>query len=247
MYERQKKLLKSYFYGGIKDFMKKDGIYIAGGAVTSVFSGTEINDIDIYCRDKTQAKELVEDMFDEYGMFASFMSPRAITFVSGTSRYQVILCGYYDSPEAIFKDFDFSINMGAYDLEGDNFVLDDNFLTDLSAKTVTFNPGTKYPLTTLLRVKKYTEKGYNFPKGALLNLGCRLTELSINNWEEYEEQVGGMYGMSLDKEKVKELPFNLQSALDMGDTIFKDNLGNVTRKGIKEFFDIELDEDNSLF
>lgn len=64
MYERQKSKLKELFHadadfgkGEILQELKKYKCWIAGGAILSIFTGEEVNDVDVFFRSK-------EDVFN---------------------------------------------------------------------------------------------------------------------------------------------------------------------------------------
>ena len=64
MYERQKAKLKELFHadadfgkGEILQDLKKYKCWIAGGAILSIFTGEEVNDVDVFFRSK-------EDVFN---------------------------------------------------------------------------------------------------------------------------------------------------------------------------------------
>ena len=124
-YEKEKAKLKRLIPNTYK-ILKNYNCYIAGGAITSLFTGKDINDIDIYFKDKAELfRALYENFSSEYIIY---VSKKAITFkVSNQETIQFIYMNYYDKAEDIFDDFDFTICMGAFDIQKDIFILHEDF------------------------------------------------------------------------------------------------------------------------
>lgn len=196
-YVKEKKKIEGIF-GDLLPLFEETNAILAGGAITSLFTNKEINDLDIY--------------FPNSQMFTKFMAgvlscvfPH-LTLVNYTNKsilftdhhnvkMQVIIYKFFPEVKDIFDDFDFSVNMGAYDFKLGKFILHENFLKHNAQRYIDINVGTAYPLISVLRVDKYREKGYKVSKPQLLRLLLRLTELEINSWDEVIDHLGGMYGV----------------------------------------------------
>jgi len=243
-YTKELSTIKSALSHELYKVLKVAGAYIAGGALTSVFSNKEINDIDVYFpsaqafSDAVKAvygkDETPEDMFDwlsTYQATAVHVSKRALLLTVGGQKVQFIAHKFYEKPEDIFKTFDFTINMAVWDLKNDNLLLHDDFLKHLSQRYIQINANTSYPLVSVLRVNKYKDKGFNCSKSQLLKLLLAVNKLKIESWEDLFDQLGGMYGTAPEDIFDKTKPFNLESAIDTLDavefkeTIFKNNPG----------------------
>lgn len=232
-FEKQKAILKTH----IPETLKDEDFFIAGGALTSVFTKSEINDIDIYVKSKTKAEDVIHKLTENWDRyFIKHVTHKAVTLVRGESRVQVIIYNFFQTPQEIFNDFDFSVNMAAYDNLQDNIIVSDNFLTSLASKEIEFNKGTKYPIASLNRTKKYIERGYNIPTKSLLQIGMSVSKLNINSWEELESQLGGIYGELQLDQKTREEPFNLDYAIDNIDKLFiiKVNMDEMLTREIYE-------------
>ena len=67
MYEFEKIKLKKYLGDTVYQMLKKYDCIIAGGSILSIFNNTEINDIDIYFRNKEDlASFLYNEMSDKW-------------------------------------------------------------------------------------------------------------------------------------------------------------------------------------
>jgi hypothetical protein len=130
-----------------------------------------------------------------------------------TRLINLILINTYKTPEEIFNDFDFTCVMGAYDIKSEKFTFDEDFLIDNSMKQLRYNPNTKFPLMSCLRVKKYEIKGYKISKNEMTKILLSVCKLQINSYEDLAKQIGGLYGFN-----VEEL-FDTEVEFDMGNVI----------------------------
>ncbi|MCW0235256.1 MAG: hypothetical protein OJJ21_16770 [Ferrovibrio sp.] len=210
-----------------------DHAYVAGGAVTSVFTGAKINDVDLYFKSR-QAFELGVYQAYEDGLWCVAASKRAVTFADQSNNIaQLMHFDFFSTAEDIFAAFDFTVVMGALDL-GDvpqpayrgpliispdsthpdsGFVLHDDFLKHNSQRFLRFNPGTRYPLASACRVLKYQQRGYTIGKGDMMKIALAVRGVKIETWDDLKDQIGGAYG---DKVVLgtEGTPFNLAAAID---------------------------------
>lgn len=170
-----------------------DGAYIAGGALTSVFTRQPINDYDIYFKSEQSFRDAVENAYGD-GLWCVDVSKRAATFAEGNSVYQFMHFGFFPTASEIFDAFDFTACMAAYDFDAKELVLHDDFLTHCSQRFLRFNPGTRYPLASAVRVLKYQDRGYSIGKGDITRIALACRKVEINSWEDLKDQIGGAYG-----------------------------------------------------
>lgn len=191
------------------------GAFIAGGAITSVFTGKPINDVDFYFKSKDDFIEAVGLAYNE-SLWCVAASDRAVTFVNGDSIVQLMHFDFFPTAEAIFDAFDFTVCMAAYDLDKEEFVFHENFMKHAAQRHLSFHSGTRYPYGSLLRVLKYQQRDYRIGKGDLLRIGLSLQKVQINSWDDLAAAIGGQYG---DRAKIEtDQPYSLEAAIDM----FKD-------------------------
>ena len=169
------------------------GSIVAGGALTSVFTGQPINDVDLYFKSRDAFDEAVHEAYDN-GMWCVECSDRAVTFVSGSSIVQMMHFDWFADAAAVFDCFDFTACMGAYDCDAKEFVFHDEFLKHASQRFLRFHSGTRFPFASLLRVLKYQQRGYTIGKGDLLRIALCCHKTPINSWQELASQIGGQYG-----------------------------------------------------
>lgn len=169
------------------------GAFIAGGCLTSAFTGKDINDVDIYFKTKKDFIEAVGNAYDER-FWCVAASDRAITFADGQNIIQLMHFDFFENAEAIFDAFDFTIVMAAYDIDAKDFVFHDDFLKHAAQRFLRFHSGTRYPYGSLMRVLKYQQRGYTIGKGDLLRIGLSLNKVELNSWEDLAKAIGGQYG-----------------------------------------------------
>jgi hypothetical protein len=170
------------------------GAFAAGGAVTSVFTGKDINDVDVYFKSR-EAFEYQVAMAYENGWWCVSATKRAVTFSDqGGAPIQFMHFDFFPTAQAIFDAFDFTVVMGAYDFDTKEFVFHDDFLKHNSQRFLRFHPGTRYPLASATRVLKYQDRGYTIGKGDILKIALASRKVKIDTWEELKDQIGGAYG-----------------------------------------------------
>lgn len=207
--------------GDLYAALKEEKAFLAGGAITSLFSKREINDWDIYFRSKYSCARLVLDAA-VYHVNLDITSLRLVAKTqksvlcanSNGDNIQLITCKYYQDVTDIFKSFDFTVCMGAYDFEKECFFLEENFLLHNSQRYLKFNPDTLYPIISALRVKKYCDKGYYISKMEMMRILAKITTLKIASWEEAEDQLGGMYGETIQGIVDNEEEFSIDKLLE---------------------------------
>lgn len=214
-----------------------DGAFVAGGAVTSVFTGAKINDVDLYFKSRRAFERAVYDAYEE-GLWCVAASKRAVTFADQSNNIaQLMYFDFFPTAADIFKAFDFTVCMGAVDLDArsemktqwspagnsyiapvydhpdSGFVFHPDFLKHNSQRFLKFNAGTRYPLASSTRVLKYQQRGYTIGKGDMMKIALAVRGVKIDTWEDLKDQIGGAYG---DKVVLgnEDKPFSIEAAID---------------------------------
>jgi len=187
--------------------------YMAGGAITSVFTNATINDADIYFKTETAFHEAIADAYDE-GLWCVDVSKRSVTFSDrGAAVRQYMHFDFFPTADDIFKAFDFTVCMGALDYDADELVLHPDFLKHNSQRFLRFNPGTNFPLASATRVLKYQSRGYTIGKGDILKIALACRGVKIDSWEDLKDQIGGAYGYKVELAGEGQ-EFSLSAAID---------------------------------
>ncbi len=189
------------------NLLKKANCFIAGGAITSLFSGKDINDIDVYFRDFNSLNFVLQNLFkvedsDELDMLnvSSFSliytnyTKKSILFTKDGLNVQLIYFKFFNTPQEIFDTFDFTINMGVFDCSTETFTFHENFLKDIAQRRLVVNPNTSFPIISLLRIDKYKQRGYRISRKDFINLCLSVNRLELDTWEKAADAIGGMYG-----------------------------------------------------
>lgn len=188
------------------------GSMIAGGALTSVFTGQPINDVDYYFKSKEAFREGVELAYDE-SLWCVASSDRAVTFARDNSIIQMMLFDFFPDAHSVFDAFDFTACMGAYDLDTKEYVFHDDFLKHASQRFLRFHAGTRFPFGSLLRVLKYQTRGYTIGKGDLLRIALKCHEVPLETWDHLATAIGGQYGEKVSLNQTGE--FSIDAAITM--------------------------------
>lgn len=207
------KKLKEYLGEELYQILKKRECFIAGGFIRNLFTNSEVNDVDIYFRNKKNLEELLLDEFN--GNYILSATKKAITLKYDNKLLQLIHIDYFEAAEKIFNSFDFTCCMGAYDFKNEEFILHKDFLKHNAQRILKFNNNTLFPIVSALRINKYVEKGYNISRKTFIEIMLSINDLQINTFEEFKNQLGGMYGENIDdvfSEELKE-NFSINKAL----------------------------------
>lgn len=195
--------------------------FIAGGAVLSKTIGQPINDIDIYPKSKDKVEEILHYLIDELNYEVVSMSSRAITIKSNiidSEGYrmlcQVMIFDEFPTPQHIYDKFDFTVCMAAYDCDTKKYDYHPCFYEDVGSRRINFNTDTEFPYASLVRVGKYTKKGFSLSKGEFVKIGMSVARKGLpESWDELAEAIGGVYGIAL--KLGDNLPYTFDNAIEV--------------------------------
>lgn len=205
MFKYEKNKLKTYLGEKLYNQLKYSKAIVAGGTITSIFCNREINDIDVYFKNKEDCASFLIEIADSKWILAK--TEKAFLFKHDKIDVQAIFFKYFENVKDIFNAFDFTVCMGAFDFETEEFILHDDFLKHNAQRILKFNHGTAFPIISALRVQKYVDKGYYISRTEFIKIMLIICNLKISTFEELKEQIGGMYGENYDeilKEEFKE-------------------------------------------
>lgn len=211
------KKIKSELPSLLEDLSEDYNLVIAGGAVVSTFTNTPINDYDVYLINDGE-DNYIDTLFDivktlsETSSFVSCSDKSLLVNHSG-SLINFVFFTEFKTIQDVFDKFDYTCVMGAYSIRESKFYVIDDFLIDNVSKFLKFNPNTGFPIMSLLRVKKYTDKGYTISRNEMLKISLRISQLNITSFESLKVHIGGMYGLDIKK------IFDITKAFDMNEVI----------------------------
>lgn len=196
--------------------------FIAGGSILSTATKATINDYDIYPKNKKGFEDSVTILMESNCSLIN-VSNRALTFKSNDilnndgkrMLFQVMIFDFFPTANYIFENFDFTVCMATFDCDTKEYTFHPDFYSDIASKTIRFNPKTKYPLNSLIRVNKYQAKGYYISRFENAKIALSIANVGLpKSWEELENQLGGAYGKTI-KLHTKDIEFNLENALSV--------------------------------
>lgn len=116
----------------------------------------------------------------------SFLSQNAISL---TDDLQIVL-RFNGTAEQIHKTFDF-IHATNYFTFADGLVTNIEALQCILTKNLKYQ-GSLYPLTSIIRMKKFLLRGWSINAGEILKIMFQISELDLKNVEVLEEQLIGV-------------------------------------------------------
>lgn len=187
----------------VLDLLEESDCIIAGGALTSILTGSEVNDIDVYFKTRDSFTNLIKDVInsetvDYFQLIFLSYTAKAVTFKQRSNGLviQFIYTDFYPSAQDIFNDFDFTINMFAYDLQRGVIEQHKDALIHLAQRNIVVNTNTRFPLASVLRLEKYKSRGFSISKQEHIKLLLALSKINFTSYEQVFSHIGGLYGES---------------------------------------------------
>lgn len=138
--------------------------------------------------------EPFEDVFDKLSepsgpqkYFPLFISSNAITL---TNKIQLVIRFTGDADE-IHSNFDFVHCMNYFDSGTGEVILRPEALEALLAKELIYK-GSKYPLCSIIRTRKYIKRGFSVNAGQYLKMCFQLSQLDLTDLEVLRDQCVGV-------------------------------------------------------
>lgn len=133
----------------------------------------------------------------------TFMSGNAITL----SCHVQLVIRFFGEPEEIHKNYDF-IHCTSYWCSWNNeLVLPGAALEAILTKELRY-VGSKYPLCSIIRIRKFTARGWSINAGQILKMCMQLNELDLNDIQILEDQLTGVdaayFGQVIDRIRAKQ-------------------------------------------
>lgn len=115
-----------------------------------------------------------------------YISPNAISL---SNQIQIVVRFTGDS-EKIHGTFDF-IHATNYFTFSEGLVTNKDALESIITKQLRYQ-GSQYPLTSIIRMKKFIKRGWNINAGEILKIMFQISELDLKNANTLEEQLIGV-------------------------------------------------------
>jgi hypothetical protein len=182
----------------VADLVRLNAI-VAGGCITSMLLGEEVNDYDVYFTESSTA-ETVRDYYIKLqnlntkagtafgGYNPVFVSSNAITL---SDKIQVIT-KYTGTPELLQKNFDFSHTKCWYDWVNDHLELYNKALTSITSRSLIYE-GSEYPLASLFRMRKFMRRGWRVSAGQMFKIAFEINQIGdFTDFKVLQEQLIGV-------------------------------------------------------
>ncbi len=183
----------------IMEVAVKHGGFVAGGAVRSVFASEKISDFDIFFPDKSAFGACCNDLAKECDCDGHFKynftkTDSAWSYFTDRKQHFQLICAAFGNIEEILNSFDFTICMGAWipQTRIGEFVFGEHFMKHIAQRRLCFNVNAEYPIASLWRLMKYTERGYKLPAIEAIKLALKIHDIKINTHEDLKRQLMGI-------------------------------------------------------
>lgn len=129
--------------------------------------------------------EATEDSKEKY-------RPRFITSNAITLSHKIqLVIRFYGEIEEIHKNYDFAHCTCAWSAWNNELFLPQKALECIINKEL-YYIGSKYPLCSIIRTRKYLERGYHINAGQYVKMCMQLNELDLTNVKVLEDQLTGV-------------------------------------------------------
>ncbi len=204
----------------LKIIFPSDGVV---GDPKEVRADKELGDVlsNITEIDETKADEIIEQEKRKY--FPVFLSTNAITLSNGIQ----IVVRFYGEPDKIHETYDFQ-HTKAYWTSETGTIIPNEVYDAVINKTLIYT-GSKYPVCSIFRMRKFIERGWRINAGQMLKICMQVSELDLMDIDTLEDQLVGvdsLYFMNLIEQfrrmKEKNVDFDLtpQYIISVIDKIF---------------------------
>lgn len=127
-----------------------------------------------------------------------FISSNAITLSDGIQ----IIVRFYGKPEEIHETYDYEHTKAYFDYNENQLVIPNRVYELVTNKTLIYS-GSKYPVCSLFRMRKFINRGWKINAGQIVKMAVQVSELDLNNINVLEDQLIGvdsLYFMNLIKQ-----------------------------------------------
>lgn len=142
------------------------------------------NQVKIAFNGKIRVKKDKKGMYPKYTPL--FISENAISL---SNKVQVIT-RFVGTAEVIHSSFDF-VHATNYFTSKDGLVLNPKALECIISKVLLYQ-GSKFPLTSLIRVKKFIKRGWDISSGEMLKIMFQVSKLDLSDIGVLEQQLIGV-------------------------------------------------------
>lgn len=118
---------------------------------------------------------------------AAFLSSNAVSL---SGKVQLVL-RFYGDPDTIHESYDFVHCMNYYESGQSSLTLRPEALEALLSRTLVYR-GSQYPLCSVIRSRKFIERGWRINAGQYLKMAMQISKLDMTDHVTMEEQLTGV-------------------------------------------------------
>lgn len=178
MIKEQGEMLFKMLPDDIKEVLVANHAIFAGSAM---IPGHAVNDIDVFFYNSKDYDKAVDALSS---MYKSFETVNCVTI---TSVVKVQLCKYiYLTRQLLIESFDFAHVQIAYDIFSQKVAYTEQAKDAFVSHTTTFT-GSEYPLSSLIRLSKYYNRGMIPGRGLIGEVLLILKAILERGFEDYED------------------------------------------------------------
>lgn len=169
----------------VKIFIQSQGIAYDSELLDSqpyFDNGNRTDEVDLDLEETLQA--ITEDKGDYRPVF---LSANAITL---SKRVQIVI-RFYGDPDEIHKNYDFVHCTNYWVSKDGRLVLRPEALEAILTKELRY-VGSKYPLCSIIRTRKFVQRGWIINAGQYLKMALQLNDLDLHDINVLEEQLLGV-------------------------------------------------------
>lgn len=173
----------------VREIMKNNQIFLAGGFIRAVIAGEAPSDLDLLGPDKMLLENLALTL-SQSRQGRVYKTDNAITVLSPPRKpVQFVHRWLYSDAEKLISEFDFTVVQVAVYWEDDQWrsVCSPRFYPDLAARRLTYTHPQRHEDAggSMLRVIKYVKRGYNIQAPSLAGVVSRLVA-GVNLKKEFD-------------------------------------------------------------
>lgn len=142
---------------------------------------------EAYVDSATEAAEDATDTKKKPKFRPVFLTANAITL---SDKMQLVL-RFYGDADSIHSTFDFVHCMQAWDSKTGILYTQPNALESLLAKDLIYQ-GSYYPICSLVRTRKFIQRGWTITAGQLLKICYQINRLNLDDLDVLEDQLTGV-------------------------------------------------------
>jgi hypothetical protein len=136
----------------------------------------------------SDVERLADAVADEHPKFSpAFLSSNAISL---RGKVQLIL-RFYGEPDDIHANYDFAHCMNFWESGTSSLTLRQDALEALLSRVLVYK-GSKYPLCSVIRSRKFIERGWRINAGQYLKMAMQISRLDMTDHATLEEQLTGV-------------------------------------------------------